>query len=210
MRLFWAAAPLLLSACAAVATGPVWTATRTTDPITSQTKCVVAAADQGFGLYYTRTAYLYPIVEQSSQYGLLVGVSSGGTIRLPVGDVYWRVDNKPFRTLRVADNPSPSQASTAQSTPNDYVAYAAKIAAQIGSTATVASGATAHDLLNEMLAGNSLIYRSAYAVPQYGLPNGGEQNVGQLTASGLHAYPLDKSFRASLTECGIDSEATQR
>jgi len=71
--------------------------------------CVVAAYDRGAGLRFSRTGYLYPIVEMHPVHGLLVGVSSGGRFRLPTGDIVWRVDGRPYRELKAANNPaSPS------------------------------------------------------------------------------------------------------
>src|SRR5690606_38699484 len=84
----------------------VWSVSRTSDPITGVSSCVVTAYDTAAGLKYSRFGFLYPVVENNSKLGLLVGVSSGGKMRLPTGDILWRVDDNPHRTLRAADNPA--------------------------------------------------------------------------------------------------------
>lgn len=94
-----AATCITRAASAKKAPKPVWQVSRTGDPITGATSCIVAAYDQAAGLSYTRTGALYPFVENSSTHGVLVGVGSGGRIRLPTGDIVWRVDDRPFRTL---------------------------------------------------------------------------------------------------------------
>src|SRR5690606_37462148 len=82
-----------------------WKATRTADPITGATSCVVSALDYVGKLRYSRSGYLYPIIERSGTHGLLVGISSGGQFRLPTGAIVWRVDDRPFRQLKPEDNP---------------------------------------------------------------------------------------------------------
>ena len=44
---------------------------------------------------YTRVGALYPFVDQKGAHGLLVGVASGGRIRVPSGDILWRIDEQP-------------------------------------------------------------------------------------------------------------------
>lgn len=155
---------------------------------------------------FSRTGALYPFVENSSTHGLLVGVSSGGRMRLPTGDIVWRVDDRPFRTLAAADNPPgmnkpslPQQdAATAQ-----LVEQQLRLIAAFTATSTVAGGDTARAILDEMLAGGGLVFRAAAATTSYGLPTGAEQSVGRVTKDGLRPYPLDDSFRAGLAACGI-------
>ena len=52
--------------------------------LTGQSRCVVAHYDHIGDIRYTRTAFLYPVVEQNPEYGLLVGVSTGGPVRIPL------------------------------------------------------------------------------------------------------------------------------
>ena len=80
-----------------------WQVSRTSDPITGATSCIVAAVDRAGKSSFTPAGMLYPFVEKSSVHGLLVGVSSGGRFRLPTGQIIWRVDERPFRTLSPAD-----------------------------------------------------------------------------------------------------------
>lgn len=186
---------------------PVWTVTRTTDPITGATSCVVAAYDKAAGISFSRTGALYPFVENSSIHGILVGVSSGGRIRLPTGDILWRVDDKLFRTLRAADNPpgaGGSALSTGDSAMEQLIEQQMKLVAAATATSTVAGGALAKEMLQEMLGGRGLVYRAAAASVSYGLPDGQRGAVGQYTKDGLRPYPLDDSFRSGLATCGIE------
>jgi len=141
----------------------VWTVVRTSDPITGASTCTVSAYDQGmFGGRYSRTGYLYPVVERNSQFGLLVGVSTGGSIRVPSGNVVWRVDDRPFRTLRAADNPPDPRfqfpvAKTGNAAVDEQVAQSMKSVSGMMSTSTVASGKIAEEILAELVGGRSLI-----------------------------------------------------
>lgn len=182
----------------------VWQVTRSSDPITGTTSCIVAAYDQAGRLSYSRTGMLYPFVENSSVHGVLVGVSSGGRVRLPTGDIVWRVDDRPFRTLAAADNPA---GATTSAMPQGVIGMQQlvdqqmKLIAAATATSTVASGATARSMLAEMLAGKGLVFRAATATVGYGLPTGGDQQVGLLTRDGIRPYPLDGSFRDGLAAC---------
>lgn len=192
------------------APAPVWQVSRTSDPITGASSCVVAAWDQAAGTSYSRTGALYPFVENSSVHGLLVGVSSGGRMRLPTGDIVWRVDDRPFRTLAAADNP-PGAAVSAVPAGNpamqQLVDQQMRIVAAATATSTVASGQTARAMLDELLAGTGLIFRAAAATTGYGLPNDSGQQVGLLTKDGPKPYPIDDSFRAGLAACAITGSA---
>lgn len=199
----------LLSGCAThVPPAPPWSSTVTTDPITGTKRCVVAAYDRVAGASYSRTGYLYPIIEFNSEFGLLVGVSSGGPIRFPVGDIVWRVDDRPYRELRAFNNPTQGSSTTGKTAADmtsariaETIRYAQKLAANAGATATVASGAEATAMLDEMLGGNTLIYRASRPNAQFGLPTGHEQRVGQWTSEGLRPFPLDATFRQSVEQC---------
>jgi|GEM_PF-1461232 len=199
----------LLSGCAtSVPPAPPWSSTVTTDPITGTKRCVVAAYDRVAGASYSRTGYLYPVVEFNSEFGLLVGVSSGGPIRFPVGDIVWRVDDRPYRELRTFNNPtqgSPTTGETAADMSSARIAetikYAQKLAATAGATATVASSEEASAMLDEMLAGSTLIYRANRPNAQFGLPTSHGQRVGQWTTEGLRPIPLDATFRQGVEQC---------
>ena len=188
-----------------------WQASKTTDPVTGVSSCVVAAYDRIGRNSFSRFGLLYPIVENNSTFGLLIGVSSGGSMRLPTGDILWRIDDKPFREIKAADNPvSASSIPAAPQMPagvtsqaiNSTIANAMRMSAAMMATSTVASGDKAKEMLTEMLGGTSLIFRAASAAPSYGLPSPTTYRVGQVTNAGLHPFPLDASFRAALAQCG--------
>lgn len=190
-----------------------WASTRVTDPVTGQSTCVVAVYDKIGRVEYSRFGYLYPIVENNSKVGLLVGVSSGGQYRMPSGDILWRVDSNPHRELKAVDNPPGNSTITlapyktgnevADKAMADAMANAQNVTNALTATSTVASGDKAKAMLQEMLGGRTLIYRQAQAAPAYGLPSSQTHRVGQFTNDGLKPIPLDDSFRRSLAECGI-------
>lgn len=194
-----------------------WQVSRVSDPVTGRTSCVVAAFDRAAGRRFSRTGTLYPLVEQHPVHGLLVGVSSGGQFRLPTGDILWRVDDRPFRELKAADNP-PSERSAiaipnlppsddaASKAMRDTIEQTLRLSSGLAATSTMASGGKAREMLDEMLAGTSLIFRAAASVPDYGLPSSNSWRVGQYTSKGLRPFPLDASFRAGLTACGIATD----
>jgi len=193
------------AASARKAPPPVWQVMRSADPVTGASTCAVVAADTAAGLRFTQTGALYPVVEMNSTYGLLVGVSSGGRIRLPVGDIVWRIDDHPYRLIRAADNPSdagpPSGAPAA--TVEAMTAQTMRLVQTMTATSTMASGAAAREMLDEMLAGQSLLFRSARTTAQTGIPDYATLGAGLITAKGIRPYPLDASFRAGLVTCGI-------
>lgn len=185
-----------------------WTVSESSDPITGTRRCVVAAFDRVAGHRYSRTGYLYPFVESNSETGVLIGVSSGGQVRLPTGDILWRVDEFPHRELNAADNPFTGPTATGDAM-QDLTAYQLRIIQAATATATVASGDRAQEMLREMLAGQNLIFRSARAAPSYGLPSDATNRVGQVTRDGLRPIPIDQSFRDGLAQCGISVAATE-
>ncbi len=179
-----------------------WTVNRVTDPITGATRCTVAALDRTGHMRSTRTGGIYPVVEMNSEFGLLVGVSSGGQIRLPTGDILWRVDDRPFRTLRPQDNPA-AQPTASTASGAAELARVYQVSAAYTATSTMASGERAREMLEEMLAGRTLIYRQAGSAGTFGLVDPGAAAVGQVTREGLVPYQLDGSFRDGLQACGI-------
>lgn len=210
---------IVLTLCAPALAGAkapkeAWAVTHSVDPITGVSSCAVVAPDQFGKAKYTRLGYIYPVVENNSKLGLLIGVSSGGPYRVPTGDILWRVDSNPFRTLKAADNPATApivEMRAPYKTGNPDVdaraeaaiASANRMAAAMMSTSTVASGAIAYELLKEMIFGRALVYRQASIAPQYGLPSSQTNAVGQLTDAGLRPIPLDDSFRRGLQQCSI-------
>ncbi|EQB00234.1 hypothetical protein L288_18525 [Sphingobium quisquiliarum P25] len=191
----------------------VWSVTRSSDPITGTTSCVVTAYDTAAGMKFSRMGFLYPIVENNPKLGLLIGVSSGGRYRLPTGDILWRVDDNPHRELKAADNPAVGGTSfgAAFKTGNEatdrqvegVMVQTAQLTASLTATSTVASGDKAREMLAEMAAGRSLIYRQEAASPAFGLPSARTAEVGQYTSKGQEPFLIDASFHRGLTECGI-------
>ncbi len=192
-----------------------WAATRTTDPVTGVSRCVVSASDYVGKTRYTRTGFLYPVIENHPDHGLLVGVSSGGRFRLPTGTILWRVDDHPFHEVRPEDGPVTQAASlpkpvipegadaaTAKAI-TDAMAMATRMASGMSATSTFATGDTARAMLAELRAGHGLLYRAKAAATDMGLPDSGALRVGQFTQDGLKPIPVDASLATSLQECGI-------
>ncbi|BAI97445.1 hypothetical protein Sj15T_18820 [Sphingobium sp. TA15] len=191
-----------------------WQATRTTDPVTGVSRCVVSALDYVGKTRYSRTGFLYPVIENHPQHGLLVGVSSGGRFRLPTGTILWRVDDQPFREVRPEDGPVTTDMSAmpAGLTPQDPVAAKAMADAMAVSgraimaataTSSFAMGDTARAMLAELRAGHGLLFRAKAAAADTGLPDSGMYRVGQITKDGLKPVPLDASLASALADCGI-------
>jgi len=192
-----------------------WQATRTTDPVTGVSRCVVSALDYFGKTRYSRTGFLYPVIENHPQHGLLVGVSSGGRFRLPTGTILWRVDEQPFREVRPEDGPITTDMSAMPTgfTPQDPVAAKAMADAMAVSgrmimsataTSSFAVGDSARTMLAELRSGHGLLFRAKAAAADTGLPDSGMYRVGQITKDGLRPVPLDASLHAALAECGIE------
>lgn len=185
---------------------PAWQVMRATDPVTRASTCAVVASDYVGGTRFTQTGALYPVVEMNSTYGLLVGVSSGGQIRLPVGDILWVVDDLPYRELKAAENPGavPPPSAPGAEAVAELTAYAQHLARTMTATSTMASGTKAREMLDEMLRGSALLFRSAGTGPQTGLPDYQGLAAGQVNRKGeLKPIPLDASFHDGLHACGI-------
>lgn len=116
-----------------------WSVVRTQDPITGRQTCAVSALDRIGGMRFTQVGILYAVVENNSDAGLLVGVSSGGRWRVPIGDIVWRVDDKPYRTLRAMDNPEVVRTGN----PALMAADAAKMPGGTDASAAASTNATA-------------------------------------------------------------------
>lgn len=180
-----------------------WQVMRNLDPVTGAASCAVVASDRAAGMSFTRTGMLYPVVEMNSELGLLVGVSSGGKFRVPTGDIVWRVDQLPFREIRAMDNPAAVNASPDPTGIVEMTAYTMRFVASATATSTLAGGAKAREMLDEMLAGQGLLFRQKAATAQFGIPSAEVNSVGQITAKGLRPIPLDGTFRDALKACGV-------
>lgn len=201
---------LVLAPAVHAAKKPVaaWQVMRATDPVTRASTCAVVASDYVGKMRFTQTGALYPVVEMNSTYGLLVGVSSGGRFRMPTGDILWAVDDLPHRELRAAENPGAVPPAAPHPSPQGNLealtAYSIGLSQAMVAPSTMASGPKAREMLAEMLAGRSLLFRSAGTGAQTGLPNYTALMAGQITGKGeLKPIPLDVSFRDGLKACGI-------
>ncbi len=201
----------LLSACATTPRNE-WVVSRTSDPITGEERCVVARYDQFGSSLFSRTASLYPVVEVHPKYGLLVGVSSGGRYRLPVGDVVWRVDDKTHRDLLAKDSPlSPQhQGLVDQQTVTGVdanhgaaIEQAMQATMSMLSTSIIATGEKAQEMLVEMKQGRTLLFRATGSSTNVGLPDAGINRVGEFRNGVLRPIPLDESFHEALKQCGV-------
>ncbi|MFK4794225.1 hypothetical protein [Sphingobium sp. ZW T5_29] len=192
-----------------------WQASRTTDPVTGVSRCVVSALDYLGKTRYSRTGFLYPVIEKHPEHGLLVGVSSGGRFRLPTGTILWRVDQQLFRELRPEDGPMtidmpaavPSGAapsdSIAAKAMADAMAVTNRMVMSATATSSFAGGETARAMLAELRAGHGLLFRAKAAAADTGLPDSSIYRVGQITKDGLKPVPLDASLASALADCGI-------
>lgn len=204
----------LASACASSPTqSNRWTASASVDPITGVERCVVTIPDRRFGSAFSRTGATYPFVEQNSELGLMVGVSSGGQIRFPTGDIEWRVDNEPYHLLKAADTPSSGvdlpNANTADMTAEALEVYQKSMADAEGmmfsiqNGVTVAGGERAAQLLEEMRAGAELRFRSKAAAPSAGLVSASTYRTGRFENGEFVPFLLDESFERALATCGL-------
>lgn len=168
-----------------------WVAQKAQDPVTGVSRCVVVSPDAFGSFNYTRIFAFYPIVENHPKHGLLVGVSTGGTVGVPAGDIIWRVDNnKPVR-LSAASNPSSGQSY---------------FGVDIGATlapATVASGAKARRMLAEMKSGTNLLFRQDAPGQEIGIVRSSTYRAGEIDKGLPRPIPLDASFHAALEDCNL-------
>lgn len=176
---------------------------------------MVSALDYVGKTRYTRTGFLYPVIENHPQHGLLVGVSSGGRFRLPTGTILWRVDEQPFREVRPEDGPMTADMAAMPTglTPQDPVAAKAmadavavsnRMILSATATSSFAMGDSARAMLAELRSGHGLLFRAKAAAADTGLPGSGMYRVGQITKDGLRPVPLDASLAAALAECHIE------
>ena len=203
---------------AACASGPQvaadsWEATSQVDPVTGVERCVVTAPDRVFGNSLTRSGRLYPFVEKNSEVGLLVGASSGGAYRVPPGNIVWRVDqNEPHR-IQMADTPVIGEpvnyAATAAMTEEQRAVFDNAMKMSAGMTSAIQNGITAaggekaEELLAEMKAGQTLLFRAEAAAPNAGIPSARAYDVGQMRDGTSAPIMLDGSFHSALAECDL-------
>ncbi|UYO75746.1 hypothetical protein M0220_06255 [Halomonas qinghailakensis] len=181
-----------------------WVADFQTDEFTDESTCrVTVGSKYTSSSVYTYTGSLYPFVEKKEG-EIRVGVMSGGGLKIPVGEVQLRIDQNPAWTISVDETPadlvpnasaqgslaSMSQHLTSEQQQALEQTYSATMAYTSKSLSpyTATTGQKADEILNQMLTGQKLIYRSV-GFNQQG------SNVGE--------YLLDESFTESLRQCGI-------
>jgi hypothetical protein len=185
-----------------------WISSKKTDEFSDKQTCIatVGSVYTSFGAY-TETGKLYPFI-QNLDGKIIVGVKSGGNINMPVGDIQLRIDNNQTWEISTSETPAnsdnlpgymkgtslPTSVYT-QNLPEDQKevienAYKASIAqtTKLMSPYTGATGEKAKSIINEMLNGKTLIYRTMGFM---GTPS----NTGQ--------YTLDTSLAKAMSECEI-------
>lgn len=191
--------PLLLSACA---TSPSvhWIADRSVDEFTDESRCKVTVGSiYTSNSVYTEVGKLYPFLEQVDG-ELRVGVMSGGKYQVPVGTVQLRIDSNKAWTITNAETPVDksldftSMSGYYENLPEDQqqivksaIETSKQTTNQMFQPYTATTGDKARAILNEMLRGKTIIYRSE------GVTNSG--TTGK--------YELDESLAAAMKSCGI-------
>jgi hypothetical protein len=177
------------------------------DPFSDERTCDVTTAS----IYrttgtYTVTGHLYPFVRYSKDQ-MMVGVKSGGRFEIPVGDVQLRIDNNDSWSISNIETPIDEQLKTEMATNYETIVLpnlteeqqkvyedsykkametATQLANQTLTTYTATTGQKANEILNQMLSGTTLIYRSkGYGAAQ----------------SDTGIFELDNSFAKSIARC---------
>lgn len=181
-----ALALLVLSSCSTTSITPEirWVTQSWKDQFTDEQHTMVTTGSyyHSDGRVSTVTGRTYPFVGKRGD-TLLVGVRSGGQLRIPVGDVQLRIDDHPAWTITMIETPLEREA--------EGDAQQAAIQSVIAASTrpyTAATGEKAQQILQQMLSGKKLIYRQVTP----GMPT---STTGE--------YLLDESFKAALLKAGI-------
>lgn len=161
------AAAVALAGCAA---GPTWQATGTTDEFTDKTTMMVTTSEfPSSRAIVTRSLHFYPVVRKEGD-EIYVGVMSGGRFKIPVGTVQLRIDQNEAWTITPQETPVSMMPSTPQYALNLPPEQAALVkqaqdqamlnVTQLMSPYTVTGGEKAKKILKQMLAGQTLKYRT--------------------------------------------------
>ncbi|MNJ34487.1 hypothetical protein D3C77_292020 [compost metagenome] len=156
-----------LSGCAA---GPTWQATGTTDEFTDKTTMMVTTGDfPASGSIVTRSMHFYPVIRKEGE-EIYVGLMSGGRFKIPVGTVQLRIDQNEAWTITPQETPvslMPASPQYALNLPPEQAAMVKSAqdqamlnVSQMMSPYTVAGGDKARKILRQMLAGQTLKYRT--------------------------------------------------
>ena len=194
---------IVLSGCAGTSPKISWVASVNVDEFTDKKTCSVSV-----GSLYTKSSvftysnHYYPYIEVVDN-DLRVGIKSGGNYRIPVGNIQIRIDNNDAWTINTSETPLDyaPQASTVdfsqyvENLPEESRKQAQRTydAAMEGSARamspfTAATGEKARAILDEMVNGKEIKYRTI--------------GMNQ-AASTTGEYALDASLPEALSKCGI-------
>lgn len=193
------AAAVALTGCA---TGPTWQATGTTDEFTDKTTMMVTTSEfPASGTIVTRSLRFYPVVKKEGE-EIYVGLMSGGRFKIPVGTVQLRIDQNEAWTITPQETPVSMMPSAPQYTLNLPPEQAALVKqtqdqamlnmTQLMSPYTVTGGDKAKKILKQMLAGQTLKYRTV--------------GINQ-AASTTGEVAIDPTLKESLKAIGINPES---
>lgn len=160
------AAGLALSGCAS----QTWKATGTTDEFTDKTTMMVTTGDfTKVSPIVTSSFKFYPVVRKEGD-EIYVGLMSGGRFKIPVGTVQLRIDQNEAWTITPQETPvsmMPSAPQYALNLPPEQAALVKQTqdqamlnVTQLMSPYTVTGGEKAKKILKQMLAGQTLKYRT--------------------------------------------------
>lgn len=195
---------LSISGCSIQAPKPSWVTSNQKDQFTDKTICTVQLAKYYIGTSaYTQTGEYYPFIEMVDNQ-LRVGVKSGGRVLIPVGDVQLRIDNNPAWDITTAETPTdnspknnynfPSYSNlTSQQqaliTETEKSAMASVVKSMSPYTAT--TGDKAQKIINQLISGNKLIYRTV-----------GFNQAGSTTGE-YDLASMRESLITGLNRCGV-------
>lgn len=192
---------LAAAALVGCASGSVWKATGTTDEFTDKTTMMVTTGDFSSGSsIITSTLKFYPVVRKEGS-EIYVGLMSGGRFKIPVGTVQIRIDQNEAWTITPQETPVglvPAMPDIAMGLPAEQAELIKKTQAQAMENAykmmspyTVTGGAKAKAILKQMVAGQTLKFRTV--------------GINQ-AASTTGEVALDGSLAQSLKNIGIDPD----
>lgn len=188
----------MLSGCA----GSVWKATGTTDEFTDKTTMMVTTGNYTAGSsIITSSLKFYPVVRKEGG-EIYVGLMSGGRFKIPVGTVQIRIDQNEAWTITPQETPMglvPASPELALGLPPEQAELIKKTQAQamenvykMMSPYTITGGDKAKSILRQMLAGQTLKFRTV--------------GINQ-AASTTGEVVLDESLAQSLRLIGIDPKS---
>lgn len=188
---------VLFSGCATLPDGQkgTWFALNMTDEFDDKSVCYVTVGRtyKLKGKHYQKGGGYYPFIAKTEN-GLRVGVKSGDRIPVPVGDVQLRVDKQDAWEISTSetplkDIPSNPAMDAMKDNPQAQQLYQTSMEAVTRSMSpfTVTTGDKARAILDQMLEGKQLIYRTK----------------GLNTTSSTGKFPLDDSLPRALARCGI-------